>query len=407
MKSLDIRHQYHAIDAALDLLGPAERSHFDDYRFYHPELDDFTSEMEDLAADVSLCALPTHPSVDLFDRIEKNIEELERSSLPARVAGRIVSLPWGWPVAACLAAAFVWAFTNQGGDNFANANHGAENDSSVVESPSASGDDGKGADPEASGSVAEARPDGVSDGEKPGTVKSLLPDRNTDFENQSRVELVEKLKVLERRLRELEIRRELQFAAIPGVSRTTVVMLTPTGQVDVAGGESPLDKIGDILSDGLGAFMPSAPSFEGDVDGLGDNSDSPDLAGTPKGGGNKAEGDAAEDDTNASDDVAPDPQAFFVYDEARGEGSLLLTGMDQPEEGSQYTLWTETDTGETIRLLDLPRGDALAGLYEINTGRAQVAPSNIYITLEPDNAKAPEGPVILRGAGRSAEPTEP
>lgn len=95
------------------------------------------------------------------------------------------------------------------------------------------------------------------------------------------------------------------------------------------------------------------------------------------------------------------PLIWSIYDESRGEGSLVVRDLPPPPDGKNYQLWFEDARASgLIYAGTLPALENNAGevLFSLTPG---ISPVHYRLTLEPSGASkqpsAPTGPIVLTG----------
>ena len=93
------------------------------------------------------------------------------------------------------------------------------------------------------------------------------------------------------------------------------------------------------------------------------------------------------------------PRAFTLFDETTGQGSILVSNVPPPSEGSVYQLWMNApDQDQPISLGIIPDLENGSGRIGFELPDADFSPSNYRLTAEPSGGSyQPTGPTVLTG----------
>ena len=97
--------------------------------------------------------------------------------------------------------------------------------------------------------------------------------------------------------------------------------------------------------------------------------------------------------------LATQARAFTLFDETTGQGSILVSNVPPPSEGSVYQLWMNgPDQDQPISLGVIPDLENGSGRIGFELPDADFSPSNYRLTAEPAGGSfQPTGPTILTG----------
>lgn len=98
-------------------------------------------------------------------------------------------------------------------------------------------------------------------------------------------------------------------------------------------------------------------------------------------------------------EIATQARAFTLFDETTGQGSILVSNVPPPREGSVYQLWMDApDQDQPISLGVIPQLENGSGRIGFELPDAAVSPTNYRLTAEPTGGSyLPTGPTILSG----------
>lgn len=99
------------------------------------------------------------------------------------------------------------------------------------------------------------------------------------------------------------------------------------------------------------------------------------------------------------ENLATQARAFTLFDETTGQGSILVSNVPPPAEGSVYQLWMDgSNQDQPISLGVIPQLDNGSGRIGFELPESDFSPTNYRLTAEPAGGSyQPTGPTILSG----------